>query len=133
MFVLGCIVFFIVWILLWGMTSNLDVVVSWFINFLQSIAHTVCLVSPASIFIVNILILEFARPKLLRIHKHLLSRWPKEFDSTGTSAVYSYVLPSLIAAKDPSLQSVKAAQVLTRTKNDNEDSPQPKYWVFPSC
>ena len=61
LFELGCIVFFIFWILKWGDTATIDTVASWSTNFVLSLAQEIFIVSVIRILAINVLVIEWAR------------------------------------------------------------------------
>ena len=122
-FELTCVAFFIFWILTWGSAATMDSVSSWSKNFGLSILLEVVLVSLIRIFLINLFVVETARPMLRRIHMYLtrLLETDKSLSvDDGNSAIYFYISPSLVASRDPFLRDVSSGDILRRT-NDAEE------------
>ena len=119
LFELGCILFFIVWILKWGLSTPLSTITSWSTNFLLSIAQEIFVVSVVRIFAINVLVIEWARPMLRRIHSHLTALADKTEVSveSNNSGVEQVLSPSLIAARHESLRSLHIAGLLHQIKD----------------
>ena len=107
LFVIGSVVFFLVWILLWGSANAHGVVVkNWGINFSLANLHEVFIFSVARIFFLNILAIDSIRPRLERIRAFLGSKTAadEEVPAEGTRVegqtyLLQYLEPSLLAAK----------------------------------
>ena len=118
MFELGCIVFFIFWILKWGDTATIETVASWSTNFILSLAQEIFIVSVIRILAINVLVIEWARPSLRRIHGHLTT-FVEERNlvvvNDDDSHIIQHISPSLIASKHESMRPVPVASLLLQT------------------
>ena len=122
LFELGCILFFIIWILKWGGSTPLDTITSWSANFFLSIAQEILIVSVIRILAINVLVIEWARPTLRRIHGHLtaLAEETEEIVYSNDSRIKLTLSPTLIASRHKSMDSVAVARLLRRTTDVRE-------------
>ena len=107
LFVIGSVVFFLVWILLWGSANAHGAVVrNWGINFPLTIFQEVLFFSVLRIFFLNILAIDTIRPRLQNLRAFLASKaaadeevQAEETRVEGRSHLVQYLEPSLLAAK----------------------------------
>ena len=115
--VIACILFFIVWILQWGLQADVGAVSSWGVNLALNILAEIFLTSLIRIFFINVLVIELSRPVLLKIYSQLRAldneMEVSKIESEG-SAIEQYLKPSLLAANDPSVSGFRATKFLQR-------------------
>ena len=107
LFMIGSVVFFMAWILLWGFANAHGAVVrNWGVNFVISCLQEVFLFSVARIFVLNILAVDVIRIQLQRLQAFLAFRIigdeevpAEEMQVEGQSYLAQYLEPSLLAAK----------------------------------
>ena len=107
LFVIGSVVFFLVWILLWGSANAHGAVVrNWGINFLLTIFQEVLFFSVLRIFFLNILAIDTIRPQLKNMQTFLVSKTGTDEEKLsgevrveGRNYLLQYLEPSLLAAK----------------------------------
>ena len=122
-FVIACILFFVAWILQWGLQADASAISSWGINLALNIINEIFLISLLRIFFINILVIKSARPMLQKIHLHLRSLdhdvEVKKIE-VQESTIEHYLRPSLIAARDPTVSKTEVAKILGRTSDSLE-------------
>ena len=107
LFVIGSVVFFLVWVLLWGSANAHGAVVrNWGINFPLTIFQEVLFFSVLRIFFVNILAIDTIRPRLQNVQTFLVSKTEADEEEVrgetnveGRNYLAQYLEPSLLAAK----------------------------------
>lgn len=121
MFELGCITFFIVWILKWGSVTTAEGVSSWSLNFVLSLLHEVFITSILRVFIINVLVIEATRPILQRHHDSLvkLNETRGSEVEDGDVCILRHLSPSRAAVMSQAMDNLVAAQLL-RTAMDSD-------------
>jgi hypothetical protein len=110
-----CVLFFIAWILQWGTAVDAGGIGGWGINFALTLAEEIFIISLIRLFVINICVLELARPGLQRLHSHLLHMQNRKHVSRTTTEVeqIEHVMsPMYTALCDPSLAASEAGQLI---------------------
>ena len=105
--VIGSVLFFVIWVLLWGSANAHGAVVrNWAINFSLANLQEVFIFSVARIFFLNIFAIDTIRPRLERLRALLVSKTAADeellaegISVEGQSYLLQYLEPSLLAAK----------------------------------